>query len=272
MLQPEWHNDHLHKYKHWMSLFNSWLERNPLKLTGDKYINYRQTWESGQDHLLSLHHIIFSLKQVSASRHWSTHGANLLIFSGRLLWEDNNLGKNRLDGEKKRNQKAVSKQKALNTQHFTGNTDLFPLRNALTNPANRSLTPQKICYRKSKCTCKSHPSQVRGFLCSVARVYFLLHHIRPHEKQSGKDYWMHCLRKVGQLRGYNFYHNILKPLIPCTHPIFFDPFYLYHHTLLPKKHLQGKVQVPSQSCATQSSKANHLLLKFHLEYVICCGI
>lgn len=67
-----------------MGPFNSWLEINPLNPTGKEYINYGQTWESGQDHLLSLHHIIFSLTQISASRHWTAHGANL----SSLLAED----------------------------------------------------------------------------------------------------------------------------------------------------------------------------------------
>lgn len=66
--------------------------------------------------------IIFSLTQISASRQYTANGANL----SSHLAED-------------------CKQKALNAQRFTCNTELFlfPLRNTQTNRANRSLILQK---------------------------------------------------------------------------------------------------------------------------------
>lgn len=86
------------------------------------------------------------------------------------------------------------------------------------------LQTEAWCCKKSVTeSLRAHVSptyMVRGLLCSVAKVYLLLHQIKPQEKQPGKDHWVHCLRKLGQLRGCNFItRNILKPLITCTHPI-----------------------------------------------------
>lgn len=84
---------------------------------------------------------------------------------------------------------------------------------------------------------------------------------------------MHCLRKVGQLRGCNFTTlNILKPLITCTHPI---SICITTHCCQKKASSgAGPSALPDQGHTgfSKDNYLNYLLLKFHLAYAICCVI